>query len=370
MKYYIIAGEASGNLHGSNLMKSLKMVDPVSEFRFMGGDLMTAQGGKLVMHYRNMAYMGLDAIFHLKTVLQRMKFCKNDIISWRPDVIILIDFAGFNLPIAEFAHNKGIKTFYYISPKVWAWKESRVKKLKKFVDKIFVILPFEVGYFKKFQIDVEYHGNPLVDAIHEFQAKKSDFNTFIKNNNLDERPIIAIVAGSRFGEIKRLLPEMIKAIGDKIEYQLVIAGAPAIPLDFYKKFIAGHNIKIVFGQTYELISNSTLAIVTSGTATLETAMLKTPEVVVFKTHPITYFIGRSLVKIEFFSLVNLIMQRQVVKELLQFHLADNILKEVDKIITNDLYREKMLHDFDTIERMLGKQGVSDRIAQKMATLLR
>ncbi len=370
MKYYIIAGEASGDLHGSNLMKSLKTHDSKADFRFLGGDLMKAQGGTLVKHFREMAFMGLDAIMHLKSVLKNLSNCKKDIINWKPDVVILIDYAGFNLPVAEFAHKNRIKTFYYISPKVWAWKESRVKKLKNFVDKIFVIFPFEIEYFRKFQIEVEYFGNPLSDVIQEFNEQKEELGTFVKNNGLGIRPIIALVAGSRPGEIKRLLPEMITATKDMNDFQLVVAGAPSIPEELYKKIIGRNNIRVVYGQTYNLISNSKIAIVTSGTATLETALLKTPEVVVFKTNTITYHIGKLIVDIKFFSLVNIILGREVVKELLQFNLARDIKNELTKIINDNNYREKMLKDFDILEQMVMQKGVSDKIAQKMISLLK
>jgi lipid-A-disaccharide synthase len=369
MKYYIIAGEASGDLHGSNLMKSIKKFDPEADFRFLGGDLMKAQGGTLVRHFREMAYMGLDAIMHLRAVLKNLKNCKIDIENWRPDVVILIDYAGFNLPVAKFAHNKGFRTFYYISPKVWAWKESRVKKIKKFVDKLFVIFPFEIEYFRKFNIEVEYFGNPLSEVINEFNELKDDLCTFVKNNGLGIRPIIALVAGSRIGEIKRLLPEMITATNDKTDFQRVVAGAPSIPEEVYKTIIEGTDIRVIYGQTYNLISNSKIAIVTSGTATLETALLKTPEVVVFKTNFITYCIGKLLVDIKFFSLVNLIMGHLVVKELLQFNLGRDIKNEIDKLVNDNAYREKMLEEFNVLEQMLMHKGVSERVAQRMISLL-
>jgi lipid-A-disaccharide synthase len=370
MKYYIVAGEASGDLHGSNLMKSIKKYDLGAEFRFMGGDLMNAQGGTLVRHFRDMAFMGLDAVMHLRLVLKNLNNCKIDIKNWGPDVVILIDFAGFNLPVAKFAHDNGIKTFYYISPKVWAWKESRVKKIKKYVDKLFVIFPFEIEYFRKFNIEVEYFGNPLSDVINEFDKQKDDLNSFIKKNGLNTKPIIALVAGSRIAEIRRLLPEMIAATKDRIDFQLVVAGAPSIPQELYKKIIHENDIRVVYGQTYNLISNSRIAIVTSGTATLETALLKTPEVVVFKTNFITYCIGKLLVDIKFFSLVNLILGHLVVKELLQFNLPQKINNEVDKLINDDVYRAKMLEEFNVLEQMVMHKEVSDRIAQKMVSLMR
>jgi lipid-A-disaccharide synthase len=370
MKYYIIAGEASGDLHGSNLMKAVKVHDPLAEFRFMGGDLMKAQGGILVKHFKDMAFMGLDALMHLRRVLKNLKDCKNDIKSWNPDVVILIDYAGFNLRIAGFAFKNKIKTFYYISPKVWAWKESRVKKIKKYIDKLFVIFPFEIEYFRKFGIEVEYFGNPLADVINDFNSQKEVLDIFIKKNDLSSKPIIALVAGSRKGEINRLLPEMINAVNGLNDYQFVVAGAPSIPEEVYKKITGKSEIKVVYGQTYNLISNATLAIVTSGTATLETALLKTPEVVVFKTNNITYRIGKLLVDIKFFSLVNLILGREAVRELLQFNLARDIRQEIEKLIHDVEYRKKMLGDFDVLEQMVMRHGVSDGVAQKMVSLLK
>jgi len=371
MKYYIIAGEASGDLHGSNLMKSLKQADVNAEFRIVGGDLMKAQGGVLLKHYRDMAFMGIvDVLLNIRTIAKNLRFCKNDISVWRPDVVILIDYAGFNLKIAEYCKINGVKIFFYIAPKVWAWQESRVKKLKKYVDKLFVIFPFEVEYFKKHGIEVEYFGNPLNDEIALFQNKKLDFNSFTSNNQLDQRPIIALLAGSRKHEIERCLPEMLLALENFDNYQLIIAGAPSIPQEMYNKIIDKKPVKVVYNQTYNLLSNATAAVVTSGTATLETALFKVPEVVVFKTGPITYAIGKLIVHIRFFSLVNIIMGKEVVKELLQKNLAKDIKVEIQNILNNNEYRSLMLTDFNKIEEMLGNSGVSDRIANKMIELLK
>ncbi len=369
MKYYIIAGEASGDLHGSNLMKSLKRIDPHAEFRFMGGDLMKEQGGTLVKHFREMAHMGLDVILHIRTVLKNMRFCKNDIAAWNPDLLILIDYWGFNSRVGLFAKSKGIKTFFYIAPKVWAWNESRVKILKQFINKLFVIFPFEVEYFKKHEIEAEYFGNPLNDSIHDFLKHKENFETFTKKNELPQKPIIALVAGSRKSEITRLLPEMMNAMKDKSGYQFVVAGAPSINKNIYEEILKSSEIKVVYGQTYNLISNATVAIVTSGTATLETALLKTPQVVVFKTGLLTYAIGRPLVKLKYFSLVNLILNKQVVLELLQFNLAGRIRHEIDKILSDSVYRNQMHADYDIIDKMLGEHGVSDRFATRMVELM-
>lgn len=370
MKYYLIAGEASGDLHGSNLMKALQKSDPKAQFRFYGGNLMQSVGGELIKHYREMAYMGLDVVLHLPTILNNMKICKADLLSWKPDVLILIDYPGFNMRIAEFAHQNNIKIFYYIAPKVWAWKERRVKSIRKYVDKLFIIFPFEIEYFKKHHIETEYFGNPLNDSIHQFQSKNIDFELFIKKNSLDPRPIIALVAGSRIGEITRILPEMIKALEGRTEFQLIVTGAPSIPIYVYESIIGDAPIQIIYNQTYEIISNATIAIVTSGTATLETALLKTPQVVVFKAGFLAYLVGRALVKTKYFSLVNLVMDKLVVKEYLQMNIVNHIKNEVNTILINDSYRNEMIKNYNTIEQMLGEPGVSDRIANRIVQLIK
>ena len=370
MKYYLIAGEASGDLHGSNLMKALTKKDPDATFRFYGGNLMQSVGGKLIKHYKEMAYMGLDVIFHLPAILKNMHNCKADLLSWKPDVLILIDYPGFNMRMAEFAHQHSIKVFYYISPKVWAWKEGRVKQLKKLVDTLYVIFPFEVEYFRKHSIESIYFGNPLNDSIDDFTKLNIDFETFVQQNTLEPKPIIALVPGSRLGEVTRILPDMVKALEDQSGYQLVVAGAPAIPHDIYNKIIKAGNVKVVYNQTYSLIANASLAVVTSGTATLETALLKTPQVVVFKTNFLAFLIGRVVIKLKYFSLVNLIMNQMVVKEFLQLNLVKQMRNEVNAIINNESYRHQMLTNYDTIEKMLGKPGVADRIANHMVQLLK
>ncbi len=370
MKYYLIAGEASGDLHGSNLMKSLKKEDTQADFRFFGGDLMKSQGGTLVKHYREMAFMGIfDVIMNIRTIAGNLRFCVQDILSWHPDVVILIDYAGFNLKIAKFAKANNFKVFFYIAPKVWAWQESRVKLLRKFVDKLFVIFPFEIDYFKKRGIEVDYFGNPLNDAIAEFMLHKEDFETFVAKNSLEKKPIIALLAGSRKHEIERCLPPMIDVLKEFNSYQFVVAGAPAISRELYSKVIGNKNISVVFGQTYQLLSNAKAAVVTSGTATLETALFKVPEVVVFKTGLLTYFIGKALVKIKFFSLVNIIMDAEIVKELLQFNLSKGISKELGKILNDEKYSLQMKNNFDEIEIKLGGSGVSGRMAKQMVKYL-
>jgi lipid-A-disaccharide synthase len=371
MKYFIIAGEASGDLHGSNLLKSIKKNDVQAEFMIIGGDLMQAQGGKLLKHYREMAFMGLvDVVMNIRTIGKNMKMCKKQISEWNPDVVILIDYAGFNLRIAEFAKANGYKVFFYIAPKVWAWQESRVKKLKAHVDKLFVIFPFEVEYFKKHGIEAEYFGNPLKDEIAEFRKKGDDYQAFINRNNLTEKPIIALLAGSRKHEVTRCLPEMLEAVKNQNNYQLVIAAASAIPESIYQEIIKSYPVTVIYNQTYNILNHAHSAVVTSGTATLETALFKVPEVVVFKTGPLTYFIGKMIVKIKFFSLVNIILDKEVVKELLQENLATDIATEMKKILNDQNYRSKMIEDYNTIDNMLGESGVSDRIANKMAEILK
>jgi lipid-A-disaccharide synthase len=370
MKYYLIAGEASGDLHGSNLMSALKKADTYAKFRFYGGSMMQSVGGELIKHYKEMAYMGLDVIVHLPAILQNMKECKADLLAWKPDVLILIDYPGFNMRIAEFAHQNNIKIFYYIAPKVWAWKEGRVKKLKKYVDKLFVIFPFETEYFKKRGIEPEYFGNPLNDTIDEYKSKNIDFELFINQNLLEPKPIIALLAGSRLGEVTRILPDMIKALEKRTEFQLVVAGADVIPIETYNEIIKDAPVKIIYNKTYSLVSNATLAVVTSGTATLETALLKTPQVVVFKTNFLAFIIGRLVVKLKYFSLVNLILNKLVVKEYLQLKLVKRIKSEVENIINDDSYRHQMIKDYNTIEQILGQPGVANRIAQRMVQLLK
>ncbi len=365
MKYYLIAGEASGDLHGSNLMKGLKKVDADSEFRFWGGDLMQEQGGKLVKHYKETAIMGfLEVVLNLRKIKKFFKVCKKDILEFNPDVLILIDYPGFNLRIAEFAKSKGIRVYYYISPKVWAWKESRIKKIKAFVDRMFVIFPFEVDYFKKHNYDVDYAGNPLLDAVKEKIKEKGSFDEFINQNGLENKPIIAILAGSRKQEIDRNLGVMLKIIPEYKNYQFVIAAAPSIEHDYYNKFVEGNNVKVVFNQTYDVLKYAHAALVTSGTATLETALFDVPQVVCYRAGNISYFIAKQFVKIKFISLVNLIMDAEIVKELIQFDMNPKTLKsELNKILFDNNYRQKMLDNYEELCKKLGGTGASERVAQ-------
>lgn len=359
MKYYIIAGEASGDLHGANLMKELKNLDHNADFRFFGGGLMEAHGGTLVKHYADMAFMGfLEVLINLKTILKNIKFCKQDILSYGPDVLILVDFPGFNLKIAEFARKKGIKVCYYISPKIWAWKQKRALKIKKVVDKMYCILPFEVEFYKKWGIKVEYVGNPLLDAISAFAPDKD----FLEKHNLQNKKIIALLPGSRKQELNYLLPPMLEVADKFPNYQFVIAGAPSFKQEHYDNFIKSRNIPVIFSATYDLLQHATAAIVTSGTATLETALFKVPQVVVYKGGKITIAIARALVKIRFISLVNLIMDQEVVKELIQ---EDSNSESIGKIINPLLEggkREEMLLKYKALANKMGDPGASKRTA--------
>jgi len=362
VKYYIIAGEASGDLHGSNLMKELKIKDPKAEFRFWGGDLMQQQGGTLVKHYRDLAFMGFaEVIMNLKTILGNIKFCKKDIENWKPDAVILIDYPGFNLRIAEFVRKLGIKVYYYISPQIWAWKTGRVHQIKKFVNRMFVILPFEKDFYSKYDFEVDFVGHPLLDAMKDLtETSPQQFKT---ENQLDDRKIIALLPGSRQQEIKVKLPIMLSVAEAFPDYQFVVAGAPSQNEEFYHQ-TGGKDLKIVFGKTYDLIRNSEAALVTSGTATLETALLDTPEVVCYKGSRISYEIGKRVVKfVKYISLVNLIMDREVVKELIQSDLTTKNLKsELNKILSEPK-RSQILNDYKALRKKLGGQGASERTAE-------
>jgi lipid-A-disaccharide synthase len=361
MRYYLVAGEASGDLHGSNLMKALKERDPQAEFRYFGGDLMKAEGGTLVKHYADMAYMGfLEVALNLRTILKNMKSCKQDILAWQPDVLVLIDFPGFNLKIAEFAKAKGILVCYYISPKVWAWNQKRVLKIKKNIDHLFCILPFEVDFYKTWGMEVDYVGNPLLDAVSAFEPDKN----FAAHHHLSNKPVVGLLPGSRRQEINYLLPNMVSLSKHYPQYQFVIAGAPSFNLDFYKDFIGDNKIPVLFNATYDILKNAQAAIVASGTATLETALFHVPQVVVYKGHPITIEIARLLIKIRFISLVNLIMDRLVVKELIQAdYNADSVNAELEMLLHNAEYRVTMLKNYDELDVRMGKPGASAKTAE-------
>ena len=376
MKYYLIAGEASGDLHASHLMKSLKKIDSSADFRFLGGDLMQAVGGTLVRHYREMAYMGfIPVLLHLPAIFRNLRQCKDDIAQWRPDVVILIDYPGFNLKIAKYVHAElHIPVFYYISPKIWAWKEYRIKNIKRDVDQLFSILPFEVPFFEgKHQYPIHYVGNPTADEVRKFKAEYTEnFGQFCQRNNLDSRPVIALLAGSRRQEIKDNLPAMIEAAETFDGYQLVLAGAPAIDDDYYAKYIGDHPVRVVHNDTYPLLTHATAALVTSGTATLETALLGTPQVVCYETPlpRIISFLRKRVLKVKYISLVNLIADREVVTELVaDTFRVENIRRELSLLLPGQSSRERMLQGYDEVWQALGQQVAPDQAAGIMLSLL-
>ncbi|MFK5959400.1 MAG: lipid-A-disaccharide synthase [Lutibacter sp.] len=363
MKYYIISGEASGDLHGSNLMKALIEKDSKAEIRFWGGDLMQQVGGTLVKHYRELAFMGFaEVVMNLRTIFKNIKICKEDILNFKPDVLILIDYPGFNMRIAEFAKKQGIKVHYYISPQIWAWKENRIKKIKRDVDEMSVILPFEKDFYEqKHHFPVRFVGHPLIDAISN--RTQIDDTLFRKKNKLSKKPIIALLPGSRKQEIKKMLSIMLQ-MADKFKaYQFVIAGAPSQDFEFYQQFINKENVKFISNKTYDLLSVSYAAIVTSGTATLEAALFKVPEIVCYKTSWISYQIGKRLIKLKFISLVNLIMDKEVVKELIQDEFNETSLEfELIKIL-EDKNRKRLFEDYFELEKKLGGKGASKKVAE-------
>lgn len=375
MKYYLIVGEASGDLHASNLMKAIKEEDPQADFRFFGGDLMSSVGGVLVKHYKDMAYMGfIPVLLHLRTIFQNMELCKNDIKDWNPDVLILVDYPGFNLKIAEYIKkHTSIPVYYYISPKIWAWKEYRIKNIKQYIDKMYSILPFEVDFYRKHNYPITYVGNPSVDSVYSFLKNNvADKKLFTKKNNLSDKPIVAILAGSRKQEIKDNLSKMIKVSESFPDYQFVIAGAPGIDPDFYKSYLC-NNVKIVFSQTYELLQNSVAAMVTSGTATLETALFNVPQVVCYymSAGKIISFLRKYVLKVKYISLVNLITGSESVKELVADEMTiDNLKKELYKILPGNSYRDKVLSDYLYLRNALGDEGAAKRAASSIVASLR
>jgi lipid-A-disaccharide synthase len=367
MKYYLISGEASGDLHGSNLMKALSQLDSQAEFRFWGGNLMEQVGGTLVKHYEDLAFMGFkEVILNLRTIIKNLNFCKKDILNFKPDVLILIDYPGFNLRIADFANKTGIQVHYYISPQIWAWKENRIHKIKKVVDEMYVILPFEKDFYeKKHDFPVHFVGHPLIDAIAD--EKPMDNKAFREEFQLSDKPIIALLPGSRRQEIRKMLGVMLQMAKLYTDYQFVIAGAPGLDVGFYHPFLTNENVKFVPNRTYELLSISYAAIVTSGTATLETALFKVPEIVCYKTSWLSYQIGKRLVKLEYISLVNLIMNREVVKELIQSEFtAANLEVELENILDIDR-RVDMFMDYYELETLLGGKGASMQTASHIYT---
>ena len=363
MKYYLIAGEASGDLHGANLMRALAEIDPQAQFRFWGGDRMEAVGGKLIKHYRDLAFMGFwEVVTNLRTILRNIDLCKGDITAYQPDALIFIDYPGFNMRIAKWAKRQGIPTHYYISPQIWAWKENRIKAIRRDVDAMYVILPFEKDFYEgKHQYPVQFVGHPLLDAI--AARREVSMEVFKRENGLDERPIIALLPGSRKQEIAKMLSVMLSVVGSYHPYQFVIAGAPSLGYDFYRQFIREENVHFVSGKTYDLLSHAHAALVTSGTATLETALFRVPEVVCYRGNWISYQIAKRVISLKYISLVNLIMDAPVVTELIQGDLNTRNLKvELDKLL-DPAYRDKLQRDYQALRERLGNEGASRRTAQ-------
>jgi len=371
MRYFIIAGEQSGDLHGSNLVKELFVADKGAEIFCWGGDLMESAGATLLVHYRNLAFMGFVAVLkNIGAISKNISLCKKHIIEYLPDVVIFIDYPGFNLRIARFAKKAGYKTFYYISPKLWAWNEGRVKKIKKFVDRMFIIFPFEVDFYKKHGITVEYQGNPLIDEIEKriskFPAKESLYKYF----GIENKSVIALLAGSRRHEIELILPEMMKIIHHFPGYQFVLAGVKNIPDELYIKIIGNFPVKVIKEKTYEILYAAEASLVTSGTATLEAALLGTPQVVCYKGDFFSMLIAWMVIKVKFISLVNLIMGSEVVKELVQYDLTENsLLKELKAILPGGEKRAALLSDYQALKSKLGSAGASGRIAREMVAEL-
>ena len=377
MKYYLIVGEASGDLHASNLMRALKERDPQADFRFFGGDLMKGVGGTLVKHYKDLAYMGfIPVLLHLRTIFKNMDYCKQDIVGWQPDVVILVDYPGFNLKIAEYLKkNTTIPVYYYISPKIWAWKEYRIKNIKRDVDELFSILPFEVDFFKGHQYPIHYVGNPCVDAVDAYQKIHAEtFDEFVTSNSLSEKPIVALLAGSRKQEIKDNLPMMLEAAKPFVDkYQLVLAGAPGINPAYYQKYVGNDvPVKIIFGQTYRLLQQAKAALVTSGTATLETALFRVPQAVCYYTPvgKLIAFLRRHILKVKYISLVNLVANKEVVRELVADTMTvANVRSELDALLNDEQYRGQMLKEYDRMIKILGPAGASHQAASKIIELL-
>lgn len=370
MKYYIIAGEASGDLHGSNLIKGLKKSDPEAHFRVWGGDLMQQAGGELVRHYKETAVMGfVEVLMHASKIKKNFDLCKKDLVEYNPDVLILIDYPGFNFRMAKYAKDRGIKVFYYISPKVWAWKEGRIKNLKRDVDKLFIIFPFEVEYFKKHGIEAEYNGNPLLDSTDAHPCNLESREEFILRNNLDNRPIIGLLAGSRKTEISYLLPKIKNLIHHFPDHQFILAAAPSIEPSYYQEILKDSNLKVLFGETYSVLKHSAAAVISSGTASLEAALLNTPQVVCYGGNEISYQIAKRFVKVKYISLVNLILDAPAVKELIQHDCTqENIITELKDLLT-DKRRKQVAKYYKKLRELLGGEGASEKTAKAMMICL-
>lgn len=361
MRYYLVAGESSGDLHGSNLMKSIMQIDPSPEFRFFGGDKMKSVAGELVSHYNERAFMGIwDVLMNIRKISKYIKQCQADIIEWKPDAVIFIDNPGFNLRVAKYVKQNNFKCFYYIAPKVWAWNQKRVFKIKEIVDHLFCILPFEIKFFGKFKIPATYVGNPLMDEISTFSVQQ-DF----KSQYSFEKPLVALLPGSRKQEIEKILPAMLSIVNDFKEYDFVIAGTTDFSQEYYQQFTGNYsNVKLVFSNTYNLLVNSEAALVTSGTATLETALLGVPEIVCYKTNGLTYFLGKRLIKVDYISLVNLILNKPAVPELIQGDMNAYVLKKklAQLLDHNSEVRNKMLINYKELRAIVGGAGASEKTA--------
>jgi lipid-A-disaccharide synthase len=369
MKYYLLAGEASGDLHGSNLMKAIQEEDPTADFRFWGGDLMQAVGGTLVLHYRERSFMGFtEVLMNIWNILGLIKKCKSDIVNYQPDVIIFIDNSGFNLRIAKWAKKAGFRTNYYISPQVWASRAGRVKQIKRDIDQMYVILPFEKEFYKKYNYEVNFVGHPLIDAIHGFEFVPEEI--FRSNFELDERPIIALLPGSRKQEISKMLELMLQMVSEFKDYQFVVAGAPSQSREFYQSIIKDTEVQFVNNETYNLLRIAHAALVTSGTATLETALFKVPQVVCYKAGAISYYIAKNIITLNYISLVNLIMDREIVTELIQKDFNKKRLRKELEAIISSKKRVQMLKDYDILIEKLGGVGASKKTAREIVNQLK
>lgn len=370
MRYYIIAGEASGDMHAGNLVHELKKHDHNTVFRGWGGDKMEACGVQIVKHYRELAFMGfVEVARNLKTILSNLEFCKRDIRAFKPDVIILVDYPGFNLRIARFARQLGIKVLYYISPQVWAWKQSRVHEIKHTVDRMYVILPFEKDFYKRFDFDVDYTGHPLLDEIEKIKSEPFDRETWRIKNNIGHKPVVALLPGSRQMEIKKILPAMLEVAGKNPDYEFVVGAASSVPQRLYIDIAGSRDIKMVVNQHYDLLRSSYAALVTSGTATLETALFKVPQVVCYKGNLISYHIAKKLIKVNYISLVNLIMNKEVITELIQNDLTIEKLNKAFLQICNTQTRIEILKEYDALIALLGHAGASAKAASLMFDFL-
>lgn len=370
MRYFIIAGEASGDLHASNLMKGIMEADPGAEFRYMGGDLMNEVADGMVMHYRETSYMLLDVVFHLRKIFRNMGIIKRKIFEWKPDVVIPVDYPGFNLRISRTVSRHGFRVFYYISPKVWAWKQGRVKILKRYLHRLFVILPFEVAFFRQFNMEVEYFGNPLVDQVANFWKQFEGEKKWRQRNGLGDGSLVALLAGSRIKEIETTLPVMLKLAGEHPDRQFVVAGAPSIPSTLYREYLSGSNVKLVYNETYALLACAEAGLINSGTATLEAALFELPQVVLYRTGKLAYSIAKRLIKINFISLVNLIYGEKLVEEIIQKDMTDRTRKELNRLLNDTKYREEIQVGYRKLGAELGRPGVSLRVGTRMVELLK